>query len=317
MEFSTESFTDKKLSRLVIGTLGRTIDGLEEHCRFFDEALELGYTCIDTALAYNSEQTIGEWMKSRNNREQVYLITKGAHPSRFRTRVTPFDIEADLHDSLAYLQTDYIDLYLLHRDDESKSVGLIVDLLNRFCDEGKIRAFGGSNWTASRIAEANAYAKANGLRGFAASSPNYSLAEQIAEPWAPGCITISGPQEKEQRKFYAETQMPVFAYSGLARGLFSGRMSREQFINRPEEINEPCRIGYCCDSNFTRLERAEELAQKYGATVPQIALAFTMSSGLNVYPIVGAMNRQEMQNNVDALKVKLTQDELDYLDLIK
>lgn len=316
MEFVKENFSDKKLSRLVIGTLGKTVEQVEEHCKFLDEAFELGYTTIDTAAAYGSEPTIGEWMKRRNNREDVLIITKCAHPSRERTRVTPYDIEADLEDSLVNLKTDYIDLFLLHRDDESKPVSMIVDLLNRFCKEGKIRAFGGSNWTAKRIEEANAYAASKGLKGFVATSPNYSLAEQIAEPWAPGCITISGAKEAEQRKYYAKTKMPVLAYSSLARGLFSGRMSREQFLNRPEEINEPCRIGYCCDANFTRLERAEELAKKYQVTVPQIALAFILNSDLNVYPIVGAMNRIEMQDNIDALKIKLSKEEWEYLDLV-
>ena len=218
MQFASEPFTDKKLSRLVIGTLGKIYEeGFEQHCAFLDTAVRLGYTTIDTALAYNSEYTIGEWMKKRGNREKIFLITKGAHPSMRRTRVNTFDIEADLHDSLANLSTDYIDLYLLHRDDESKPVGEIVDLLNRFCDEGKIRAFGASNWTAARIAEANTYAEAHHMRPFVASSPNYSLAEQIAEPWAPGCVTISGPAEEAQREYYQRPgcrSLPTPAWRG-------------------------------------------------------------------------------------------------------
>jgi len=315
MEFVKETFSDKKISRLIIGTLGKTIDKVEEHCKFLDTAFELGYTCLDTAAGYGSEPTIGEWMSRRKNREDVFLITKCAHPSRIRTRVTPYDIESDLEDSLVNLKTDYIDLFLLHRDDESKPVRMVVDLMNRFYEEGKIRAYGGSNWSAKRIEEANVYAASKGLKGFAASSPNYSLAEQIDEPWAPGCVSISGPAEAGQRKIYIKTQMPVMAYSSLARGLLSGKISREQFLNHPEEINEPCRIGYCCDANFTRLERAKELAQKYKVSIPQIALAFILNSDLNVYPIVGAMNREEMQDNIDALDIKLTAEEMKYLDL--
>ncbi|MDL2293010.1 aldo/keto reductase [Ruminococcaceae bacterium OttesenSCG-928-D13] len=316
MEFSSEKFSQKKLSRLVIGSLFRFYDKVEEHCEFFDTAFELGYTTIDTARGYGSEDSIGEWMRRRGNREEVFIITKAGHPSRKRLRITPYDIEADLHDSLAELGTDYIDLFLLHRDNTDLPVSMTVDLMNRFLKEGKIKGYGGSNWTAARIAEANAYAEKQGLVGFAASSPNYSLAEQIAEPWAPGCVTVSGPTEKEQRDFYAKTQMPVYAYSSLARGLFSGRISREMFEKTPEEINDQCRVAYCCDANFTRLERAEELAKKYGASVPQIALAFILCSELNVYPIVGAMNREEMQSNIDALSIKLTEDERKYLDLL-
>lgn len=316
MEFSTEKFSEKKLSRLVIGSLFRFYDKVEEHCAFFDEAFDLGYTTIDTARGYGSEDSIGEWMRRRGNREEVFIITKAGHPSRKRLRITPFDIETDLHDSLAELDTSYIDMFLLHRDNTDLPVSMTVDLMNRFIKEGKIKAYGGSNWTAARIEKADAYAAQTGQVGFGASSPNFSLAEQIAEPWAPGCITISGPQEKAQRDFYAKTQMPVYAYSSLARGLFSGRMSREMFEKTPDEINEQCRVAYCCDANFTRLERTEELAKKYGASVPQIALAFILNSGLNVYPIVGAMNKAEMQDNIDALSIKLTADEIKYLDLL-
>lgn len=315
MKFSKEAFSDKKLSRLVIGSLGRTPEDLQTHFNFFDEALECGYNTIDTALAYNSEQTIGAWMESRGNREEIVIISKGAHPSRIRTRVTPFDIESDLHESLAGLKTDYIDLYLLHRDDESRPVKEIVDLLNRFYREGKVRAFGGSNWTADRIRQANEYAAANGLQGFASSSPNFSLAYQAEEPWAPGCISISGPDEAAQRDFYLKTQMPVLAYSSLARGLFSGRITRELYEQHPEQIDEPCRIAYCNEENFKRLDRVIELSTKYGASVAQIALAFVLNSGLNVYPIVGAANKAEMMNNIDALDLNLTESEIRYLDL--
>ncbi|MEZ4634705.1 MAG: aldo/keto reductase [Caldilineaceae bacterium] len=85
--------------------------------------------------------------------------------------MTPTTSPRDLHDSLARLQVDFVDLYLLHRDNPAVPVGPIVEVLNEHHKAGKIGAFGGSNWSPARIAEANAYAAANGLKPFVASSP--------------------------------------------------------------------------------------------------------------------------------------------------
>ena len=112
--------------------------------------------------------------------------------------MTPFDISADIHDSLARFKTDYIDLYLLHRDDPDVTVGPIVERLHEHREKGQIHAYGGSNWSHERFAAANAYAEKHGLTPFAVSSPNFSLAEQAQPPWS-GCITISGPSQKAAR----------------------------------------------------------------------------------------------------------------------
>ena len=135
-----------------------------------------------------SERMLGEWVRRRGIREEMVIIDKGAHTRAGQKRLTPADITADLHEGLSRLGTDYIDLYLLHRDDPAMGVGPIVEVLNEYLSAGRIRAFGGSNWTAGRIAEANDYAAAHGLVGFAASSPNLSLAVPRQVPWAGGCL---------------------------------------------------------------------------------------------------------------------------------
>ena len=86
------------------------------------------------------------------------------------------------------MRTDYIDIYLLHRDDPAVPASEIVEIFNAMHREGKIGAFGGSNWTHERIQEANAYAKDHGLIPFTVSSPNFGLADQIADPWGGGCF---------------------------------------------------------------------------------------------------------------------------------
>ena len=212
MQYGQISGIDKPVSRLVLGTMIVSIQEAERSFALLDAVFEMGGNTLDTAHVYgggNSERGIGQWLVQRGNREQVVIISKGCHHNADRKRVTPFDLSADLHDSLARLRTDYIDLYLLHRDDPSVPVGPIVEALNEHWQAGRIRAFGGSNWTHQRIQEANEYASQRGLRPFTVSSPNYGLADQVLDPWGPGCVTLSGPQNVEARSWYEANQMPV------------------------------------------------------------------------------------------------------------
>jgi aryl-alcohol dehydrogenase-like predicted oxidoreductase len=319
MEYTTFPGIDRKVSRFIIGTASIMLkdDNSQDFDRL-DAALELGINVLDTALSYGRDTTevaLGKYFKERGRRKDFVLITKGCHPNFYRKRVTPYDLESDLNDSLAKLGTDYIDLYLLHRDDPEVPVGPLMETLDRYRREGKILAYGVSNWTTARIEEANQYAKEHNLAPIVVSSPNYSLAQQYREPWAPGCITISGPENESERAWYKKTQMPVLAYSSMARGLFSGRITRELFEKDPGSIDEVCANAYCGPENFTRLERCTELAKEKGCTIPQVAMAFILNSGMNVFPIIGAENREEMLSSIGALDVKLTQAEVDWLDL--
>ena len=314
MKYEKLTGIDKPVSRLVFGTMIINSKEIEKSFKLLDEAVEIGYTTLDTAHAYPSEWAIGQWLESRQAREKVVIISKGAHPNPDRERVTPFDITSDLHDSLARLRTDYIDIYLLHRDDLSKPVGPIVEILNEHYKAGKIRSFGGSNWTHERIQEANDYAAAHDLVPFTSSSPHYSLAEQVEEPWAPGCLAISGPDGAAAQAWYAKNQMPVFAYSSLARGFFSGRITRQLFAENKEAIDPACLQAYCHEQNFQRLDRAIQMAADKGISVPEVALAYIINQPFNVFPLVGAANRDEMMANLKVLDIKLTPAELDWLD---
>jgi aryl-alcohol dehydrogenase-like predicted oxidoreductase len=323
MQYGTIDGVDKPVSRLVLGTMIVSIQEQERSFALLDAVFELGGNTLDTAHGYaggNSERGIGQWMAERGNREQVVILSKGCHHNADRKRVTPYDLSADLYDSLARLQTDYIDLYLLHRDDPDVPVGPIVEALNEHWQAGRIRAFGGSNWTHERIEEANGYAREHGLRSFTASSPNYGLAEQVLDPWGGGCVTLSGPQNAEARAWYRANRMPVFAYSSLARGFFSGRITRESFARdnferTSEMLDRACRTAYCHEVNFRRLERAMALAEELGVTVPQIALAYVLHDPLDVYPLVGAANGDEFAQNVQALDVSLTEAQRAWLNL--
>jgi aryl-alcohol dehydrogenase-like predicted oxidoreductase len=318
MRYGTIAGVDQPVARLVLGTM--IISGREpdRSFRLLDAVFEQGGNAFDTAHVYGggeSERGLGAWMAARGNREQVVIISKGCHHNAERRRVTPFDLAADLHDSLARLQTDYIDVYLLHRDDPSVAIGPIVEALNEHLVAGRIHAFGGSNWTHARIAEANAYAAAHGLVGFAASSPNYGLAEQVVDPWGPGCVSLSGPDARSARAWYVDTQMPVLAYSSLARGFLSGRVTRENFEAVRGTLDAACQRAYCHEVNFRRLDRATELAAERGASVPQIATAYVLGSPMNVFPLVGAASGEEFADTVRAFELALTPQERAWLDL--
>ncbi|HZJ83703.1 MAG TPA: aldo/keto reductase [Clostridia bacterium] len=318
MKYGKVKGMDKDVSRLVLGTDYMTTQDLDNNFAMLDVAFELGCNTLDTAHGYgggDGERVMGRWMEARGNREKVVILTKGAHHNADRKRVTPYDITADLHDSLARLKTDYIDIYVLHRDDPSLPVGPIVEILNEHHKAGKIKAFGGSNWHHTRIQEANEYAKEHGLIPFTASSPNYSLAEQVADPWGPGCVAIGGPKEEEARKWYLDTQMPIFSYSSLGRGFFSGRISRSNFDETKKTLDRASLTAYCHDQNFDRLDRVEILAKEKGLSVAQIAMAFLMSQPLYVFPIVGVVNSKELEENIVAAKTELSQEELAWIDL--
>lgn len=319
MKYGKVNGVDKPVSRLVLGTDYMNTKELEKNFAILDGVFELGCNTFDTAHVYaggDGERLLGMWMKERGNRDKVVIITKGAHHNQDRKRVTPYDITSDLHDSLARLKTDYIDIYLLHRDDPEVPVGPIVEVLNEHLKAGKIKAFGGSNWHHTRIQEANEYAKKHGLVPFAASSPHYSLAEQVMDPWGQGCVAISGPKEKEAREWYIKTQLPLFPYSSLARGFFSGRISRSNFETTKHLLDRACLTGYCHEQNFKRLDRVEILAKEKGLKVPQIAMAFIMNQPLNVFPLIGARSPEELMDSIKACDITLTKEELDWLDLL-
>lgn len=317
MKYGSVPGVEKQVSRLVQGTIPIGTKKLEESFALLDAVVAQGGNAFDTAHVYgggDNERALGQWMKERGNREKLVVLAKGCHHNQDRKRVTPFDIAADLHDSLARMQVEYVDLYVLHRDDPNVPVGPIVEALNHWRNEGLIRAFGGSNWSYERIREANAYAESHGLTKFAVTSPNFSLANQIREPWAE-CITISGPANEAARQYYRETQIAIFAWSSLAGGFFSGRITRENTQEWQDYYMKLAVDCYAVEENFQRLDRVKELAAKKGATIPQIAMAWVMRQGLNLFALVGCNNGEEYAANAAALEIELTAEECAWLDL--
>lgn len=310
---------NKPVARIVQGgtMIGSDLDEAKSFT-LLDQVYEMGCNTIDTAHVYgggNSERIIGRWMHARGLREKIVIITKGAAHSEDRRRMTPFDLASDLHDSLARLKTDTIDLYLLHRDDPDVPVELIIDALYEHLQAGRFHAFGASNWSHKRIEAANAYAQANGLEPFVASSPQFSLAESLDEPW-PLCISISGSAGAAAREWYAQTHIPLLIWSPLASGFFSGRFRRDNLhVFGEREWDRVCVRTYASEANFQRLERAMMLGAEKGLSAAQVALAYIMNQPMNIFALIGAHSGEKFKANVEASEVQLTPQEMDWLDL--
>lgn len=319
MQYGEIKGINKPVARIIQGTtmIGSDLNEAESFA-LLDQVYELGGNTLDTAHVYaggKSERIIGSWLQARNLREKIVIITKGGAHSEDRRRMTPFDITADLFDSLARLRTDHIDLYLLHRDDPNLPVEPIIHALNEHQQAGRIHAFGASNWSHQRIEAASHYAQTNGLASFVASSPQYSLAESHTEPW-PLCLSISGDEGTEARKWYEKNQMPLLVWSPLASGFFSGKFRRDNLHTFGErEWDEVVVRTYAKEANFQRLERAETLAKEKGVTAAQIALAFVMNQPTNMFAVVGPHSKKKFEENIEAAEIKLTPQEMDWLDL--
>jgi aryl-alcohol dehydrogenase-like predicted oxidoreductase len=301
MKYSSIPGVQSDISRVVMGSLAfRDAAFANPIC---DEFFDLGGNCFETARHYgNAEEVLGDWIQSRDLRKEIVLITKGAHtPNCYPEAVTE-----ELFESLDHLKTESVDVYFLHRDNPDVPVGEFVDVLNEHMNAGRIKVFGGSNWTIERVQEANDYAKRSGLVGFSALSNNFSLARMVEPPW-PGCVTASDP---DSHRWLFEQRMTLFPWSSQARGFFvEGRSA-------PEDLSDPelARCWYSND-NFTRLERARSLATQKDVSATAIALAYVLHQPFPTFPIIGPMSPRETSTSLDALNVELTPVEVQWLDL--
>jgi len=290
---------DRDLSVLVLGTALYRAAGDEASTELLDAWFELGGNIVDCGREYgDSERVLGRWLRHSGQRDDVVVLTKGAHPVEGRRRVTPADISADLLESLDVLGSE-IGIYMLHRDDPSQPVGPLVEVLNEHRCARRIGAFGASNWTTQRLEEANAYAHAHDLDAFTCSSPGLSLAQQLEPPWL-DCVAAD---DAPSRGWYERTGMPVFAWSSQAAGFFAG-------VAGPD-------VGrvYGSEANNERLRRATELGARLGHTANAVALAWVLAQPFPTYAIIGPRTVEELHRSVAALEIGLTPEESRWLNL--
>jgi predicted dehydrogenase/aryl-alcohol dehydrogenase-like predicted oxidoreductase len=302
MRYGRIAGLDKDISRLIMGVDNQHT--LPHASVILDDFYEKGGNAFDTAHIYGKgkcEGLLGQWVHNRNLRDKVVLITKGAsNPLCY-----PETISTQLLISLDRLKTDYVDVYIMHRDNPKIPVGEFVDVLNEHFEAGRIRIFGGSNWSLSRIEEANAYAESKGLQGFSIVSNNFSLARMIDPVWDQ-CISASDP---ESRKWLEARQMPLLPWSSQARGFFTDRAGPIDTSDK-----ELVRCWYS-EENFKRRERAIELAEAKGVLPINIALAYVLSQPFPVFALFGPRTLEETRTSLPALDVPLTPGELLYLNL--
>jgi predicted dehydrogenase/aryl-alcohol dehydrogenase-like predicted oxidoreductase len=294
---------DKPVSRLVMGCDNQI--WFPHAAVMFDDFFERGGNCFDTAHIYaggSQEWLLGQWIKLRGVRNEVAVIVKGCH--------TPYNdprsLTTQLHISLDRMGIGHADIYMMHRDNPSVPVGEFVDVLNRHVKEGRIKAFGGSNWSLDRVQEANDYASKHRLQGFSVVSNNFSLARMVDPVWG-GCIAASDPAS---RAWLTQTQLSLLSWSSQARGFFlEGRAAPER-----RDDAELTRCWYSED-NFRRLQRAGELASRHGVRPINIALAYVLRQPFPTFALIGPRTLEETRTSLPGVDVMLTPEELKYLNL--
>ncbi|RYG73769.1 aldo/keto reductase, partial [bacterium] len=228
MQHLTLPKTNLNVSNLCLGTADFGA-GIDEKTSFalLDQFVAAGGNFLDTAAIYadwtpagkgSSEKLLGKWLKERDG--EVVIATKGAHPEIATmdvSRMAQPQVQADLEHSLENLGVEAIDLYYLHRDDTNIPVAQILEMLEGFVTAGKIRHYGCSNWSVTRLQEAIDIAAAKGITGFVASQPMWSLAEIDLKQGDSTLVAI----DEAYRAWHAKTGFPAIPYSSQANGYFN------------------------------------------------------------------------------------------------
>lgn len=294
------------------GSMGSAINR-QDSFDMLDAFVEHGGNFLDTAKVYadwlpiersSSEKTLGRWMKARGNRDRIIIGTKGAHPdlaAMHISRMSDEEIASDVDASLAHLQTDYIDLYWLHRDDPTRPAGEIIEALNTHIKTGKLRFIGCSNWRATRIQEAQNYATAHGLQGFSGNQMMWSLAE-VNPGGLPDKTMVA--MDKELHAYHVRSGLAAIPYSSQAHGLFN-KMAAGKLTQLPSTYQNA--------DNERRLSRILSLQEDTSFGITQICLAYLTSQSFASVPIVGCRNMAQLVDSLSAGDITLTAQQLQFL----
>lgn len=299
MKYGRIAALDKPISRLIMGAAP---NDMPRTAVLFDDFFEHGGNCFDTAHMYGDglcETLLGQWVRNRGVRSQVVILDKGANAPW----CTPEYLSSQHAESLDRLQMDFVDIYMIHRDNPAVPVGEFIDAMNRHLAAGTMKCFGVSNWTIERIEQANAYATKNHLASIAAVSNNFSLAILDASVW-PGCLHSS---DAASRQWFAGSQMPLMAWTSQAKGFFSDRAGPDKLDDK-----ERVRCWYSPD-NFLRRQRAYELAKKKGIEPNSVALAYVLCQPFPTFAMIGPRTLANLRSSLEALTVELTDGEVRFL----
>lgn len=295
--------TDLKAAPLGLGTVNAGVSWGKEPAdadAVFGTFLEQGGNVIDCAHVYadwqivdgrqetaRAERVTGDWMQRSGSRDKVILMTKGGHPVYTHpsmdlhiNRVTKADMKGDLEGSLRILRTDYIDIYFYHRDDPRIPVEEMVETMQDFIREGKIRYFGVSNWSAERQRAADAYCREKGYRGIVADQALLNLGSKYMNPLDDDTLVyVKGELYDYHKENRNNLLMP---YMGVCSGFF------HSFVSKGEDAvrNNP----YATEGNFRMARRIKALTEKYNCAVTNIVLGYFMQEAFPCVPLYGPRN---------------------------
>ncbi len=296
--------TDLDVFALCLGgnVFGWTADEDQSHA-ILDAYLAAGGNFIDTANSYlvehgRSETVIGRWLADRGNRDQVVLATKvgGGRDDALRN-LRPETIESEARASLERLQTDRIDLYYAHFDDEQTPLEDTLRAFDGLVKAGLVRHIAASNYSPERLRAALELQREHGLAEFTVLQPHYNLVERefertllpVAESW----------------------ELAVLPYFGLAKGFLTGKY-------RPggEEIDSPraeAARQYLDKGGAEVLDALDEVAAAHDVTVASVALAWLLAQPSVVAPIASARTTAQLEQILPAASLELSGEELERL----
>ena len=275
-----------------------------------DALVEQGLWFIDTADVYSrwapgnkggeSETIIGNWLKKSGKRDRIVLATKvGMALSPEKTGLKPQYIRQAVEASLRRLQTDYIDLYQAHRDDEETPLAESLAAFDSLIKEGKVRAIGASNYSAPRLQEALAISEAHGLARYETLQPEYNLYDRAG-------------YEAALEQVVTQHGLGVINYYSLASGFLSGKYRRAEDASKSAR-GQGVVEKYLNPRGLAILAALDEIAHAHGVTPTQVALAWQMARPSITAPIVSATSLAQLEDLVGAMRLRLTPEEIETL----
>lgn len=278
--------------------------------RLLDAFVDAGFDFIDTADVYSvwapghtggeSETVIGKWLKKTGKREKVVLATKvGMQMAPDKKGLKPDYVFRAVEDSLRRLQTDHIDLYQSHADDDSVAIEETLRTYQSLIKAGKVRVIGASNFTAARLGEALDSAERTGLPRYECLQPHYNLMERDFE-------TALGPLCRDR-------QVGVIPYFSLAAGFLTGKYRNEADLNK--SVRGARNAGkYLNDKGSKVLAALDDVANHHRASPAQVALAWLIAKPGMTAPIASATTLEQLHEILGAAELQLAAADVAKLD---
>ncbi|MBV9750023.1 MAG: aldo/keto reductase [Acetobacteraceae bacterium] len=278
--------------------------------RLLDALLAAGFNAIDTADVYSawvpghqggeSETVIGNWLRRRGGRGDVVIATKvGMKMGSGGEGLSRAWIMQAAEDSLRRLQTDHIDLYQAHRDDDSVPLDETLQAFADLIRQGKVRAIGASNYTAPRLREALQTSERMGVPRYETLQPHYNLVER-------------NEFEGELEDVCRAEGLGVISYFSLASGFLSGKYRSEADLSKSPRGGSVKK--YLNDRGQRVLRVLDEVAERYAATPAQVAIAWLIARPSVTAPIASATDVEQLQNLVKAAQLTLDRQAIERLD---